>query len=158
MIERNSFLSFPAKVAIPFIAKHEGFRAKAYKCPAGILTIGYGHTEGVQEGDEITQEKALDLLEKDIQKAALGLATCINVTVSEGQYIALASLAFNVGPTYVKRSCPKLLRNLNAGRDYEAAQEFLDIVKSNGKVLPGLVRRRREEAELFCPGSVPKGK
>ena len=155
MTDKDAFLSHGAHIAADFIARWEGFRREAYKCPAGVWTIGYGHTNGVKEGDSIGKSMACELLVDDIRKAAEALAPVINVPVSDGQYIALVSLAFNVGAGYVKRHCPKLLRCLNTGDDRGAALQFLDITRCNGKVLEGLVNRRRAEAELFFPG-VPK--
>ena len=152
MTDKDAFLSHGPHVAANFIAQWEGFRREAYRCPAGVWTIGYGHTNGVNEGDSIGKSMARELLVDDIRKAAEALAPVINVPVSDGQYIALVSLAFNVGAGYVKRHCPKLLRCLNTGDDRGAALQFLDITRCNGKVLEGLVNRRRAEAELFFPG------
>lgn len=143
------YRSYSPDIAADFIAAWEGFEEKAYICPAGLWTIGYGHTHGVKEGDRITREAARELLVKDISRAVKRLAPYVKVPVTEGQFIALTSLAFNTGPDYVIRHCPKLMRALNAGLFEACAEEFLDIVKANGKVLPGLVRRRRAEHVLF---------
>lgn len=152
MSDKDTFLSHGPHIACDFIAEWEGFRREAYKCPAGVWTIGYGHTGGVKDGDTIGKSMARELLVDDIRKASEALAPVINVPVTDGQYIALASLAFNVGSNYVKRHCPKLLRCLNAGDDRGAAMQFLDITRCNGVVLKGLVARRKAEAELFFPG------
>ena len=77
------------------------------------------------------------------------LAPFVNVHVTEGQYVALVSLAFNVGASYVVHNCPRLMRALNAGDVEQAAHQLLDITKAGGKELPGLVRRRKSEAKLF---------
>lgn len=146
---RHTFGSWDPSVAADFVGKWEGCRLDAYRCHAGIWTIGYGHTEGVTEGMTITQEQAEALLVEDIAKAQRGLAPYVNVKVSEGQFIALASLAFNVGASYVAQKCPKLMRAVNCGDVDEAAHQMLDIVKAGGQVLPGLVKRRRAEAALF---------
>lgn len=149
---KDAFLSHNPYCAANFIARWEGFSAEAYQCDAGRWTIGYGHTEGVKPEDTIGKSVARELLIDDIRAAANGLAPVINVPVTEGQYVALVSLAFNVGAGYVKRHCPKLLRALNSGDDRGAALQFLDITRCNGKVLAGLVARRKAEAELFFPG------
>lgn len=151
-MHKDSFLSHGPHIAADFVAEWEGFRREAYKCPAGVWTVGYGHTDGVKEGDTIGKSMARELLVDDIRKAAEALAQVINAPVTDGQYIALVSLAFNVGAGYVKRHCPKLLHCLNTGDDRGAAIQFLDITRCNGKVLSGLVNRRRAEAELFFPG------
>ena len=101
------------------------------------------------EHDEITYEQSRDLLRRDLELVKHDLARFVDVTVTEGQFIALISLAFNVGVSYVVHQCPKLMRALNAGDVETAAHEFLDIDKANGVRLPGLTRRRQSEARLF---------
>ena len=102
----------------------------------------------MKEGDEITQEEADRLLVEDLNDTKLELAKYINVPVSEGQFIALTSLAFNLGAANVPRKCPKLMKALNAGEYEAAAKEFLDVTGGG----PGLVGRRRREYELFMQG------
>ena len=145
----KNFGEYSAEVAMDFIEAWEGCRLQAYKCPADIWTIGVGHTKDVTEHDEITYEQSRELLRKDIEKVKRGLAPFVNVHVTEGQFVALVSLAFNVGVSYVVHQCPKLMRALNAGDVETAAHEFLDIDKANGVRLPGLTRRRQSEARLF---------
>ena len=140
---------YSAEVAMDFIEAWEGCRLQAYKCPADIWTIGVGHTKDVTEHDEITHEQARELLRQDIEEVKRELAPFVNVHVTEGQYVALVSLAFNVGASYVVHNCPRLMRALNAGDVEQAAHQFLDITKAGGKELPGLVRRRKSEAKLF---------
>ena len=145
----NNFGEYSAEVAMDFIEAWEGCRLQAYKCPADIWTIGVGHTKDVTEHDEITYEQSRELLRKDIEAVVKALAPFVNVHVTEGQYVALVSLAFNVGASYVVHNCPRLMRALNAGDVEQAAHQFLDITKAGGKELPGLVRRRKSEAKLF---------
>ncbi len=145
----NTYASYPPELAADFIEQWEGFRERAYRCPAGKLTIGFGHTENVKEGDTVTYTEAYDMLVADVKRYIDGMSRWINVSVTEGQFIALTSLAFNVGTDYVVHKCPKLMRALNTGDKEECARQFLDITKCNGKVLPGLVRRRQAEAKLF---------
>lgn len=144
----SSYGSYSPEIAREFVAREEGCRLTAYRCSAGVLTIGYGHTKGVKEGDEITQEEADRLLVEDLNDTKLELAKYINVPVSEGQFIALTSLAFNLGAANVPRKCPKLMKALNAGEYEAAAKEFLDVTGGG----PGLVGRRRREYELFMQG------
>ena len=141
--------TYAPELAADFIAKWEGFRATAYKCPAGILTIGHGHTgEDVTPGDVVTYHEAYDILVNDIKKVISDLEDFVEVDVSEGAFIALTSLAFNLGADGVVRKCPRLMAALNRG-DWEAcADEFLDVTRAGGKVLPGLVKRRAAEAAL----------
>lgn len=145
----KTFGEYSAESAMDFIEAWEGCKLTAYKCPAGIWTIGCGHTKDVTEHDEITYEQSRKMLREDIEEVKRGLAPFVNVHVTEGQFIALVSLAFNVGVSYVVHKCPKLMRALNAGDVEQAAHQFLDITKAGGKELPGLVRRRKSEAKLF---------
>lgn len=145
----KNFSEYSVDLAADFIEAWEGCRLTAYKCPAGIWTIGVGHTKDVTEHDEITYEQSREMLREDIEEVKRGLAPFVNVHVTEGQFVALVSLAFNVGVSYVVHQCPRLMRALNAGDCEACANEFLDIVKANGVTLPGLVKRRREEAKLF---------
>lgn len=147
MISKNSFGSYDPAVASNFIKKWEGRELKAYRCSAGKWTIGYGHTEDVEEGDTVTPSEAELLLIEDLRDRAQALARGVNVPVTEGQYIALLSLAFNVGVGAVKKS--SLLRYLNLGHIDEAADEFLRWIYAGGKVSKGLQRRRESERRLF---------
>lgn len=146
MSEMKNYLEWPIEWAIPFVKKWEGFRESAYRCSAGVLTIGWGHTAGVKEGDVVDAHEAEEMLRSDLEDVADRLAPFINVKVTKGQFIALTSLAFNIGVRGLVGKCPKLMRALNAGEYEECAKQFLDI--TNGGV-PGLVRRRKAEAALF---------
>lgn len=142
----KNFLEHFASAAAPFVQHWEGLRTSAYKCPLGVWTIGYGRTNGVHEGDTCTKEQAAQWLLEDLTDTASRLARYINVPVTENQFIALVSLAYNIGVDGLTRKCPKLMRALNE-KDYDGAtEEFLDI--TNGGV-PGLISRRKAEAELM---------
>lgn len=118
----RNFGEYSAESAMDFIEAWEGDRLQAYKCLAGIWTIGVGHTgPDVHEGDEITYAQSRELLRKDIEAVVKALAPFVNVHVTEGQYVALVSLAFNVGASYVVHNCPRLMRALNAGDVEQAA-------------------------------------
>lgn len=145
-MERQSFGSYSYELAMAFVKAEETLRLKAYKCPKGVWTIGWGHTGGVKEGDTCTKAQADAWIRSDLQSAQTGLARFINVPVSANQFIALLSLAFNMGAQGVVDKCPKMLRALNTGNYETAADEFLDV--TNGG-LAGLVARRRREAELM---------
>lgn len=143
----NSWGSYSPAIASDFVKQWEGRELKAYRCSAGVWTIGYGHTKGVQEGDEISPAEAEQLLVEDLTAISDGLNRLVNVPVSEGQYIALLSLAFNVGACAVKKST--LLFHLNHKRYDEAAEEFDKWIYAGGKVSEGLKRRRAAERKLF---------
>lgn len=143
----SPFSSYDPAIAIDFIRNEEGCELKAYLCPAGRWTIGYGHTAGVTEGMTISQAHAEELLRADVIDRAGRMASYIKAPVTKWQYIALVSLSFNVGD--LRRKAPKLLHYLNAGQEDKAAHEFLDIVKAGGVPSKGLKTRREKEAKLF---------
>jgi len=137
--------------AINLIKEFESLRLEAYLCPAGVWTIGWGHTEGVRDGLRITDELAEEFLRRDVAQVDQGLASVIHAPLTQGQHDALASLCFNLrgGAQRLPSIAPHLVAKLNAGDYAGAADELLDIDRANGKVLPGLVRRRAAERELF---------
>ena len=143
----NSWGSYNPAIASDFVKQWEGRELKAYRCSANRLTIGYGHTKGVQEGDEISPAEAEQLLVEDLTAIADDLNRLVNVPVSESQYIALLSLAFNIGATALKKST--LLFHLNHKRYDEAAEEFDKWIYAGGRVSEGLKRRRAAERNLF---------
>ena len=146
----KSYYSYDIQPACDFIAKYEGCRLTAYLCPAGVPTIGYGHTgPEVRKGMTITQAEADELLRKEVDRHVHDFSRYVNVPVTENQFIALTSLVFNCGVSYVVHQCPRLMRSLNAGDVEACAHEFLDINRAGGKVLAGLTERRRAEAKLF---------
>lgn len=147
MATYNPFSSYNPNVAIDFIRNEEGCELKAYLCPAGKWTIGYGHTAGVTEGMTISQAHAEDLLRADVIDCAGRMASYIKASVTRWQFIALVSLSFNVGD--LRRKAPKLLHFLNAGQEDKAAHEFLDICCTGEQVVPGLKTRREKEAKMF---------
>ena len=133
---------------LELIKRFEGLRLSAYKCPAGVWTIGYGSTgPHVRPGMTITPREATELLQADLLKFERAVAALVTVTINENQFSALVSFAFNVGEGALARST--LLKHLNAGRIAMAAQEFLRWTKAGGVELPGLVRRRQAERDLF---------
>ncbi|CUW39663.1 putative lysozyme [Magnetospirillum sp. XM-1] len=125
----------------------EGLRLDAYLCPAGIPTIGYGHTGGVKMGDTITREQADFLLSMDLADVERQVASAVKVPLSSNEFAALCSFVFNLGIGRLRGST--LLARLNAGDKVSAAEQFLVWNKSGGKVLPGLAKRREAERALF---------
>lgn len=132
---------------IDLIKKFEGCRLEAYKCPAGIWTIGYGHTKGVQNGQKTTQAQAEEFLREDLKIYEQAVEACVKVPLSQNQFDALVSFCYNCGAEALRTST--LLRLLNEGKYSEAGEQFLRWNKAGGKVLVGLTRRREEERELF---------
>ena len=136
-----------SKEGLELIKEFEGCRLKAYKCPADVWTIGYGHTDGVKEGDVITQEKADALLASDLDLFSSGVKRLVSADIDNNQLGALVSFAFNLGLGNLRHST--LLRMVNAGDFLGAADQFLRWNKAGGKVLAGLTRRREAERQLF---------
>lgn len=130
------------------IKASEGCRLTAYKDTGGVLTIGYGHTgPDVHSGMSITQDVADGLLKLDMKKAGDAVLRLTN-KVTQGQLDALTSFVFNLGAGQLEHST--LLRFHNQGRYDLAAGQFSRWVHDNGKVLPGLVKRRAKEKALYC--------
>lgn len=128
----------------------EGCRLTAYRCPSGVLTIGYGHTGAdVTPGKRITQEMAEVLFETDIKRFASQVAAKLaGARVNNNQFDALVSLAYNIGIGAFTKSAlyRKLLANPD---DPEIRGEFAKWVHGSGRVLPGLVKRRMAEADHY---------
>lgn len=133
---------------IKLIKKFEGCRLSAYKCPAGVWTIGFGHTgANVHQGLKITQNEADRLLKIDLMIHCNNVAKLVKVKLNQNQFDALVSLEYNIG--YGNFSKSTLLKLLNNGNYAKAAEQFDVWRKSKGVVLAGLVKRRAEEKKLF---------
>ena len=132
---------------IALITSFEGLRLTAYRCSANVLTIGYGHTGGVKEGDRITKEQAIEYFRKDVERFEKAVLKYVTVPLEQHQFDALVSLAFNIGAGAFKSST--LLGILNSGNYIGAASQFLRWNKAGGKVLKGLARRRDAEKDMF---------
>lgn len=136
-----------SKEGLDLIKAEEGIRLRAYKCPAGVWTIGYGHTGNVHQGMTVTKEEAEELLLADVGWAEEVVRTYVKVPLAQHEFDALVSFTFNVGGTAFKDST--MAKLLNMDRRSEAAEEFRRWTKANGKVLPVLVARRKQERALF---------
>ena len=138
--------------ATQIVKEFESLRLDAYRCPAGVWTIGWGHTEGVRAGMRITEELAEEFLRRDLVRVESGLGKVIGVALTQGQHDALVSLCFNLrgGAERLPSIAPRLVAKINGGDFAGAADEFLDIDRADGRVMPGLVRRRAEERALFA--------
>jgi lysozyme len=145
-----------------FIKRHEGVIQGIYRDPVGLLTGGIGHLidpleKGPQnirwaEGHKVCDHQVRDWFEQDVIEVEDAVTRLVVTQLSQKGFDALVSFTFNVGIKAFRNST--LLRKLNFGRVEEAAEEFPRWNKSRGKVLPGLVRRRREEKEMFLMGEV----
>lgn len=144
------------KNASDIIKRHEGLQLKAYLCPAGVPTIGYGTTrykDGrvVCLGDEITETQAEEELLDHIKPIQWHIRQLVKIPLTPNQEAALVSFIYNVGIGNFRTST--LLKVLNTGRIEKAADEFGKWVFAKGKRLNGLVKRRLEEKSLFLRGN-----
>lgn len=139
-----------SKAGIELIKKHEGLRLAAYLCPAGVPTIGYGHTKGVRLGQVITEAEAEHFLIEDLRTSEKEIDSH-NLQLNQNQFDALVSFVFNVGAGNFRSST--LLRRVRLNsNDNDIENQFNRWVYGGGKILPGLVRRRKEEANLYTNG------
>lgn len=137
---------------ISFVKRHEGLRLTAYMDPAGVCTIGYGHTgNDVYPGLSITQAEAESYLNADLKTAENAVNSLVTVYIPQFRFDSLVSLVFNVGRSAFSGS--KLLAKLNQGNIEGAANEFDDWNLVNGVPNQGLKNRRADEKELFLNGN-----
>lgn len=148
--------------ALALIKEFEGLRLDAYPDPAhgwSVPTIGFGHTSAagapvVKRGMRITTADAEAILRRDLGQYERAVSSLVKVPLTENQFGALVSFTFNLGAGSLKSST--LLRKLNAGDHAGAAAEFPRWNKAGGKTLPGLVRRREAEQQLFLSDAEAK--
>ena len=135
------------EILIEKLMEMEGLRLEAYRDAAGVLTIGYGHTKGVREGDRISAYWAKELLREDVEEVAQDVLS-LGVARTEGQLDALTSFAFNVGFGRLCRST--LLKTIRRrGSRNQIKRQFKRWVYADGKRLRGLEKRREWEARRF---------
>ncbi|MCD7779618.1 MAG: lysozyme, partial [Candidatus Gastranaerophilales bacterium] len=132
---------------INLIKKFEGLKTKAYKCPAGIWTIDYGHTSGVKSTDTCTMEQAIEYLKRDLIKFEYDINKLVKTELNQNQFDALISFVFNIGANAFEKST--MLKFINNKHFPLAAGRFDLWVYSKGVKLEGLVKRRSAEKELF---------
>ena len=149
---------------IEMIRHHEGVRFKPYKCPARLWTVGVGHVLYPEQGKLLldqrdgfqlktedarvfSAEEVNAILRYDLSRFESGVSKLLPVVLTQGQFDALVSFAFNLGLGGVQRST--LRQKVLRGEMEEAANEFLKFTRGGGKILPGLVKRRNDERALF---------
>ena len=141
---------------LALIKEFEGCRLEAYLCPAGVPTIGYGHTKTAEMGMVITESRAETLLRDDLKDAEAAVDRLVTAPINENQFSALVSFVFNIGssvalggePGAFDRSTLLSLLNANAEMDI-VANQLLRWNKAGDRELPGLTRRRQAERALF---------
>ena len=140
-------------IDLSIIKKHEALRLKAYICPAGVPTIGYGSTRyadgrKIQMGDVITEKEAEQMLIHDVRKFESEVLASVTTPLNDNQLSALISFVYNVGAFAFRKST--LRKKINANRDdLSIKDEFMKWARGGGKILPGLVKRRAEESKLY---------
>lgn len=136
-----------SSIGLNLIMEFEGCYLDAYRCPAGVWTIGYGHIENVHEGDHITKQQAINMLNDDMKRYESYVNNYIKTGVisfvlNQNMFDALTSFCYNCGNGNLK--------HLVSGRNArQVADAMLLYNKANGKELAGLTRRRKAERELF---------
>ncbi len=133
---------------VDLIKEAEGFSQTPYICPAGKLTVGYGHTGTVTSA--VTKEQAEELLKQDLHTAENVVKSNVTAPISDNQFSALVSFTYNVGGTAFKNST--LLKLVNKKQYALAANEFDKWTHANGKQLDGLVTRRQSVKQVFLSG------
>lgn len=134
---------------IDLIKEFEGFSERVYLCPGGVYTIGYGHTRGVQIGDTCSREKAEEYLRDDLRDTEETIEALIEVPLTQNQFDALVSLVYNIGSGHFYNSTIRRVINCKVADKEEYRRAWMMWVKSKGKRLRGLVRRREAEYKLF---------
>lgn len=134
------------------IKEFEGLRLSAYRCPARILTIGYGHTSAagdpkVTSGLVISRDDAERILRNDLKQYEDAVSKAVKAKITQSQFDALVCFTYNVGAGALAKST--LIKKINAERLDEVPAEFMKWTRGGGKELPGLVRRRRAEVKLW---------
>ena len=141
--------SFMGNMGLALVKEFEGLQLKAYTCPSGVLTIGYGSTgPHVKRGMTITEAEADALLHQDLERFEKAVVDLIDVSLTQCEFDALCSFTFNVGIGALSDST--LRRRLNAGEDKATCfrEELPRWVNGAHGPLPGLVRRREAEVKL----------
>jgi len=156
---------------LAMIKRHEGVRFKPYRCPAQLWTIGVGHvlypeqtkvrvwTGGAKDGTRMAwalhhehnrvfeKDEVDQLLSADLHRFERGVLRLCPVPLTQGQFDALVSFAFNVGLGGLQRSQVRM--KTNRGDKRGAAKAFMNWTRGGGKILPGLIKRRRDEAATY---------
>ena len=132
---------------ISLIKKFEGCKLEAYLDAVDVPTIAYGRTKDVKIGDICTQQQAEDWLEEELVEYEGYVNEAVKVELTQPQFDSLVSWTYNLGPSNLNRS--SMLRVLNTSDYDNVPEQIMRWNKAGGRVLPGLVRRREAEAEMF---------
>jgi lysozyme len=145
------------ETGLALIRTFEGYSATPYRCPAGVWTIGHGHTHGVtKDSPPVTEEIAERLLIQDVEVVEKDMKRLITRRLDDNQWSACVSWVFNIGAAKIRGT--RTLTLLNGGHLMDFANALLLWDKAAGKVLPGLTRRRHAERALFIQPILVAGK
>ena len=137
---------------LALVKRFEGFSPTIYFCPAGYPTIGFGHVVLEQERERlaagISEEEAEALLAHDLEAAERAVLRLITVPLTDGQFDTLCDFTFNLGGGALQRST--LRAKINRGEHADVPAELMKWTRGGGRILPGLVRRRKAEADLYA--------
>ena len=139
-----------SETGLALIRQFEGFSPVVYRCPAGIPTIGYGHVvrDASRYAQPMGEMEALRLLAADAAMAGDAVQRLITVALTQAQFDALVSFTFNLGAGKLQAS--SLRRKVNRGEHNAVPAELMRWVYADGKILPGLVKRRAAEGRLYA--------
>jgi lysozyme len=132
---------------LALIKKFEGCKLESYQCAAGVWTIGFGSTNGIKEGMEISQQRADALLLEDVEVFEEAVNKAVKVPLEQHEFDALVSWTFNLGPANLNAST--MLKVLNDNKKSEVPAQMRRWNKAGGETLQGLIRRREAESLLF---------
>ena len=142
---------FISEIGIKFIKSFESYSSQIYICPAGYRTIGYGHLlKDDEKFQHLTKAEAEDLLEHDLFSAQIAVLRLIHNDLEQHQFDMLVSFTFNLGAGALQRST--LRSKFNRGEDIFVQKEFERWIYAKGRIIPGLGRRRRSEAQIYLGG------
>lgn len=144
-----------AVAASAFVAQWEGLRTQAYQDVIGVWTVCFGETKGVMPGDQYTAAECEAMLDKELRSYAVNLGKCLKAPLPEGAAVAFLSWSYNVGTGAACRSTA--VRKANAGDLFGACDELLRWNRAGGRVVPGLVNRRKAEHVLCTRSLVAAG-
>jgi len=136
-----------SQACVDLVKQFEGCKLDSYQDVVGVWTIGYGHIEGVTEGQTISQQEADLMLMSDLHDKAEKVDRLVTAGVTQNQFDALVSFAYNLGIGNLESST--LLKMINAGTADAAGDQFLRWDKAGGVEIAGLLRRRQAEMELY---------
>lgn len=143
-----------SKRGVELLIQFEGYRGEAYRCPAGVVTIGFGFVKGVQMGDKMSRSEAAERLKRELVEYEEGVLSAMTRTPTQPQFDACVVFAFNVGVAGFRKS--SVLKAHNRGDFQAAARAFSLWNRAGGKVWPGLTRRRAAEAALYLEPTEPE--